>query len=100
MKLEPCIILKLFLNFSDSEPEYSYKLYSYKAKVCIMHQVTLRMQIKLGIGEGGLVLDCYIAKKGVSGRQWRTSRGRWERLPPNDFSGGKVWQRFIGSGSQ
>ena len=30
MKLEPCIILKLFLNFSDSGPEYSYKLYSYK----------------------------------------------------------------------
>ena len=30
MKLEPRIILKLFLNFSDSEPEYSYKLYSYK----------------------------------------------------------------------
>ena len=29
MKLESCIILELFLNFSDSEPEYSYKLYSY-----------------------------------------------------------------------
>ena len=26
MKLEVCIILKLFLNFSDSELEYSYKL--------------------------------------------------------------------------
>ena len=33
MKLEPCIILKSFFNFSDSEPEYSHKLYSYK-KVC------------------------------------------------------------------
>ena len=30
MKLEPCIIIKLFLNFSDSEPQYSYKLYSNK----------------------------------------------------------------------
>ena len=30
MKIESCIILKLFLNFSDSEPEYSDKLYSYK----------------------------------------------------------------------
>ena len=30
MNLDPCIILKLFLNFSNSEPEYSDKLYSYK----------------------------------------------------------------------
>ena len=30
MKLVPCIIFKSFLNFSNSEPEYSYKLYSYK----------------------------------------------------------------------
>ena len=28
VKLEPCIILKFFLNFNDSEPEYCYKLYS------------------------------------------------------------------------
>ena len=27
MKLDPCIVLKLFLNFSYSEQEYSYKLY-------------------------------------------------------------------------
>ena len=32
MKLEPCIILNLFLNYSDSESYYSYKLYSYKTK--------------------------------------------------------------------
>ena len=32
MKLEPHIILKLFLTFSDYEPQYSYKLYSYKQK--------------------------------------------------------------------
>ena len=25
MKLESCVILKLFVNFSDSEPFYSYK---------------------------------------------------------------------------
>ena len=30
MKLEARIILKLFLNFSDFEPQYSYKLHSYK----------------------------------------------------------------------
>ena len=30
MMLEPCIILKFFLTSSDSEPEYSYKPYSYK----------------------------------------------------------------------
>ena len=29
MKLEPCIIPKLFLNFSDSEPSYSYYLYAH-----------------------------------------------------------------------
>ena len=30
MKLEPSIILKLFLNLSDFRPRYSYKLYSFK----------------------------------------------------------------------
>ena len=30
MKLEPYIILELFLNFSDSEPLYSYYPYSYR----------------------------------------------------------------------
>ena len=34
MKIEPYIILKLFLNFSDSEPKCSYNLYSYKTE-CI-----------------------------------------------------------------
>ena len=34
MKVEPGNILKLFLNFSNFEPQYSYKLYSYK-KECI-----------------------------------------------------------------
>ena len=30
MKLTPCIILNLFLNFSNSNPQYSYKLQLYK----------------------------------------------------------------------
>ena len=30
MKLQPRIILKLFLNFKDSGPQYSYKLYSHR----------------------------------------------------------------------
>ena len=34
MKVEPCNILKLFLNFSNFEPQYSYRLYSYKKKEC------------------------------------------------------------------
>jgi len=32
MKVEPGNILKLFLNFSNFEPQYSYRLYSYKKK--------------------------------------------------------------------
>ena len=32
MKHESCIILKLILNISDSQPEYSYKLYAYEKK--------------------------------------------------------------------
>ena len=35
MKVEPGNILKLFLNFSNFEPQYSYRLYSYKKKECI-----------------------------------------------------------------
>ena len=34
MKLEPCIILKLFLNFRASEPLYSHELYSYIENMC------------------------------------------------------------------
>ena len=36
MKLEPLIILKLLSNFSDCDPQYSYKLYSYKKSVLSM----------------------------------------------------------------
>ena len=38
MILEPCVILKLFLNFSDSGAAYSYKLYSYKYKDLVIRQ--------------------------------------------------------------
>ena len=40
MKFEPWIILKLSLNFSDSELEHSYKLYSYEKGVCMHIGVT------------------------------------------------------------
>ena len=33
--LEPDNILKIFLNFTNFEPHYSYKIYSYKKKECI-----------------------------------------------------------------
>ena len=32
MKVEPGNILKLFLTFSNFEPQYSYRLYSYKRR--------------------------------------------------------------------
>ena len=41
MKLDPRIILQLFLNFSDFERQYSYKLYSYK-------RVYARLECTLG----------------------------------------------------
>ena len=34
MKVEPGNILKLFLNLSNFERQYSYRLYSYKKKEC------------------------------------------------------------------
>ncbi len=34
MRSEPRNILKIFLNFTDFEPHYSYKIYSYKKKEC------------------------------------------------------------------
>ena len=36
MKVEPGNILKLFLNFSNFEPQYSYRLYSYKKKSVLL----------------------------------------------------------------
>ena len=39
MKLEPCTNVKLFLNFSNSEPEYSYKLYTYKNTLVSLHHL-------------------------------------------------------------
>jgi len=43
MKIELCIILKLFLNFSNSEPEYFYKFYSYEKSV---HEFSRNVRIK------------------------------------------------------
>ena len=40
MKVEPGNILKLFLNFSNFEPQYSYRLYSYKKKSVIAYFVS------------------------------------------------------------
>ena len=36
MKVEPGNILKLSLNFSNFEPQYSYRLYSYKKKSVLL----------------------------------------------------------------
>ena len=38
MMVEPGNILKLFLNFSNFEPQYSYRLYSYKKKECNLYK--------------------------------------------------------------
>ena len=38
MKLEFRIILKMLINFSNFEPEYSYKLYSYKRSMSYYHK--------------------------------------------------------------
>jgi len=43
MKLEPCTNFNLFLEFSDSESYYSYKLYSYK-KLCIYSGFILNLE--------------------------------------------------------
>jgi len=43
MKLEPCTNFNLFLEFSDSESYYSYKLYSYK-KLCIYSGIILNLE--------------------------------------------------------
>ena len=37
MRSEPRNILKIFLNFTDFEPHYSYKIYSYRKKECISY---------------------------------------------------------------
>ena len=46
IKLEPRSILKLFLDFSDFEPQYSYKLFSYKKEYNVsLHKVFLKYYI-------------------------------------------------------
>ena len=52
MKLEPRIILNLFIHFSNFETQYSYQLYSYKKcmsckKVCAKYQI--HSQMRLGV---------------------------------------------------
>ena len=46
MKVEPGNILKLFLNFSNFEPQYSYRLYSYKKKSVVVSTVLLYFRPK------------------------------------------------------
>ena len=51
MKVEPGNILTLFLNFSNFEPQYSYRLYSYKKKECtgkIIQLLSMMWQKNLG----------------------------------------------------
>ena len=48
MKVEPGNILKLFLNFSNFEPKYSYRLYSYKKKECRFVDSTQTLYKKVG----------------------------------------------------
>ena len=45
MKPERRIILKLFLNFNDFEPQYSYKLCSYKKECNLEDQPCLRKSL-------------------------------------------------------
>ena len=49
MKVGPGIILKLFLNFSNFEPQYSYRLYSYKKSVYIVTFHTLQSEEMLSM---------------------------------------------------
>ena len=42
MKLEPRILLQLFLNFSDFEPQYSCKLYFYKKERSIYRKSMIK----------------------------------------------------------
>ena len=48
MKVEPGNILKLFLNFGNFEPQYSYRLYSYKKKECIIIYLDKRSRTDRG----------------------------------------------------
>ena len=48
MKIEPRIILKLFLNFIDFEPQYSYELYSYEKKSVLMKSILRGNSLRAG----------------------------------------------------
>ena len=58
MKLEPYIILKLFLNFRDFESSYSCRLYSYKEKSVYHYVVILKLQNKIFLQGGTIFWDC------------------------------------------
>ena len=49
VKLRPCIFLKLFLNFSDFEPRYSFKIYPYEKRVylCLLDLKLLELLVDL-----------------------------------------------------
>ena len=56
MKVEPGNILKLFLNFSNFEPQYSYRLYSYKKKSVLRDFFELpQIPIKSWRGRGNFI---------------------------------------------
>ena len=46
MKLEPSIILRLFIKFSNSKPEYFYNLYFYE-KVCNVGNVLMGWDLNM-----------------------------------------------------
>ena len=52
MKVEFCIILKLLLNFIDSEPQYSYELYSYNRKSISSFLIVLQHNSLFRINSG------------------------------------------------
>ena len=57
MKVEPCNILKLFLNNSNFEPQYSYRLYSYKKKECMSLDIHKSMEKSANRGNAITLLE-------------------------------------------
>ena len=63
MKVEPGIILKLFLNFSNFEPQYSYRLYSYKKKSVLQLLAATAKMKKTQIIRSGMLCSENEARK-------------------------------------
>jgi len=57
--VEPGNIRKLFLNFSNFEPQYSYGLYSYKKKECIAMATVAHILRTEGVMTERLSLDTF-----------------------------------------